>query len=337
MFLELDGPIAYPGSSVHGRVKCDEAAYVRLRGESTTYRPIESERGDGEPARWLAESEVLLWREEPLASAEAEFHIELPKDCLPSACGQRFRVGYLLDLYDANGGVLESLELHVGRRPPEANPSRRVGLGPLDVSSDRPSRASARAPEEMLEALQPRGWVDKILEGRNRMDRILERAVRGKLVEPEELLAMQATMYGYSKGLSQIPPAPEETQPEGTLVPEASAFVVERDWHTPGQSIEVRVELGPQTRLLHAVVELTQSEASNCQGVETRMEQRIARTNTSGPEGSRLELRLPRSAAPSVRGRGLELAYLLTVTVQTDCGALQGRVPIGVATGSAQA
>jgi hypothetical protein len=329
--LHLSEPNARPGSEVQGRAEFEGSASLRLRGEVTTYRPETSDESEQDAPRWLAETTVLLWQELRLTPNEREFRFELPKGCPPSAQGQRFRVAYSLDLYTLPAGAIERLELQVSSSKAPSGQERSAALGPASDEVEPPGRSGPPDAEVLLDAVEPRGWLDKILQGRNRMDRILERAIRGKLVEPEDLLAMQATMYGYSKALSHIPPGPEASKAEeDAAVSDPPSFVLAQDVARPGGRIEIRLELAQGATFEEAVAELMQSERSSCHGIESRIEQTVSLARCAGPAELTFSLLVPGAVAPSVRGPNVEMGYWVRVTVRDGGKVLQGQVGIGM-------
>jgi hypothetical protein len=242
--------------------------------------------------------------------------------------GERFRVAYFVEIQVPPAGQLETREVWVAGRETPGAVEGRVALVRLEERVGAGAPAQPLAANDPIGSVESRGWLDKILQGRNRMDRILERAIRGKLVEPEDLLAMQASMYGYSKALSQIPPAPQDEAHPDARAPAESSFTLERDEGSGTRSLVIRLGLPPEMKFTEAIAELTQTETTSCQGIESRIDQAVAVTRLTSDEGVCMELELPVGLASSIESRSYTLAYTLAVTVHTDAGALHGRAPV---------
>jgi hypothetical protein len=330
MALHLKARIVRPGTELGGWVSCSGAATLRLRGEATTFRRATD--ADEEPRGWLADSRVLLWEERQLGGGTAEFAFRIPAGVPPTLLGRQVRIAYALELYGRSGGPAESSELVVLGSRQAAGPALRVALVSLDAPLGR--RRLQELPAELLEAegvdeALAQGangsWLERMLQGRNRMDRILERAVRGKLVEPEELLAMQASMYGYSRALAQI--QPRDAQDAGGELLGGPSFVLPRDTFAAGERVELRLEAhdGPGTPVR---VRLQQLESSSCHGSETLLESVVADVEAVADSGGEVRLELPEALPPSVHGPHLDLGYLLSLTAGTEGSALHGSVPL---------
>jgi hypothetical protein len=329
--------IVRPGSELRGHAVHGGTALVRFRGEAITYRPQSAEAAAAAPSGWLSESQVLLWQERDLRDGESEFSFEIPADCVPSALGQRMRIAYYLELCGHHGCDRDALEIAMVAGPAGPALERKVALNRIAGAAEA---AAGGGLDELLASKEPQSWLEQFLAGKNRMDRILERAVRGKLVEPEELLAMQATMYGYSRNLLQIRPGRRQASGVGFHrtheEPESDAgYTLERDTLAAGDRLRIHLELPPAEEAADAALLLTQRERTRCHGLETVLEQVVQSLRRRVRGGDWLELELPAGLPATVAGPQCEVSYVLSMTLAAGEDVLQGSTGLQVFQSSA--
>ncbi len=321
MALELAENSVQSGEQLHGRISLQGKLFLRLRGEVSVSRLLAAPM-HGDPPRWSSRSHILVWTEFELPEGATKFQMPVPADCPPSVVGHRHRIDYHLELHAPAKGLTVSLPIRLLPMPTQNGGPVEIPLEKRPPGPETSGGEAAMDLDDLVHRSLPQSWLEELTAGNHYMNRILARTVRGKLLEPEELLALQASMYRYSRTLVKIQdPKNRRKPPKATP---AMKLEIPRAGFRAGDALKVRLFLPPGDPVESIHLRLVRTEGTSWEKEEELFEATLATWEASS-RAEEAELRFPGVLQPSCQTRVSRLEYRLEGSVKSGSGHYFGQ------------